>query len=148
MKTIKLGDEVIWKKKITLDDMKQFANLTEDDNPVHFDGEAARESGYPAPLVHGMFVNSLVSTVMGTKLPGNGTVLMDQQVKYCGPVFAEDEVTVSLRFAECEERNQFYIGTFEGICHTQDGREVLRATCRQLMSKKVFVVEQLQRDEN
>ncbi len=141
MKILKPGEKVVWKKKITLEDMRQFANLTEDDNPVHFDEEAAKESGYPAPLVHGMFVNSLVSTVMGTKLPGNGTVLMDQQVKYSGPVFAEDEVTVTLEFAGYEERNQFYIGTFEGVCHTQDGREVLNATCRQLMSKKIFAVE-------
>ncbi len=141
MKILKPGEKVVWKKKITLEDMKQFANLTKDDNPVHFDEDAAKESGYPAPLVHGMFVNSLVSTVMGTKLPGNGTVLMDQQVKYSGPVFAEDEVTVTLEFAGYEERNQFYIGTFEGVCHTQDGREVLNATCRQLMSKKIFAVE-------
>jgi acyl dehydratase len=87
-----------------------------------------------------MIVNALVSTVMGTQLPGNGTVLMDQQVKYCGPVFAEDEVSVTLTFKEYEERNQFYIGTFEGVCHTQDGREVLVATCHQLMSKKIFEV--------
>jgi len=132
---------VVWKKQIALEEIKQFANITEDDNPVHFDEEVARESGYPAPLVHGMLVNSLVSTVMGTQLPGNGTVLMDQQVKYCGPVFAGDEVTVTLTFAEYEERNQFYIGTFEGVCHTQDGREVLNATCRQLMSKKIFTVQ-------
>lgn len=143
MKILKPGEKVVWKKKITLEDMRQFANLTEDDNPVHFDEEAAKESGYPAPLVHGMLVNSLVSTVMGTKLPGNGTVLMDQQVKYSGPVFAEDEVTVTLEFAGYEERNQFYIGTFDGVCHTQDGREVLNATCRQLMSKKIFKVEEV-----
>lgn len=141
MKVLKPGEQVVWKKKITLEDMKQFAQLTQDDNPVHFDVETAKKSGYPAPLVHGMFVNALVSTVMGTRLPGNGTVLMDQQVKYCGPVFAGDEVSVILTFKEYEERNQFYIGTFEGICQTQDEREVLVATCRQLMSKKIFAVE-------
>lgn len=143
MRTMKLGDEVVWTKKITLEDMRQFANLTEDDNPVHFDEEAAKECGYPAPLVHGMFVNSLVSTVMGTRLPGNGTVLMEQVVKYSGPVFENDEVTVRLTFTDCEERNHFYIGTFRGICKTQDGREVLQATCKQLMTKKIFKVEEV-----
>ena len=142
MKVLKPGEQVTWKKQITLEEMKQFAELTQDDNPVHFDEETAKKSGYPAPLVHGLFVNALVSTVMGTKLPGNGTVLMDQQVKYCGPVFAGDEVYVTLTFAEYEERNQFYIGTFEGVCHVQDGREVLTATCHQLMSKKLFLIEQ------
>ena len=140
MKVLKPGEQVVWKKQITLEEMIQFANITRDDNPVHFDVETAKKSGYPAPLVHGMLVNALVSTVMGTQLPGNGTVLMDQQVKYCGPVFAEDEVSVTLTFKEYEERNQFYIGTFEGVCHTQDGREVLVATCHQLMSKKIFEV--------
>ena len=59
-----------------------------------------------------------------------------------GPVFAGDEVCVTLTFKEYEERNQFYIGTFEGVCHVQDGREVLIATCHQLMSKKLFLIEQ------
>lgn len=141
MKVLRVGDREVWTKKILLEDMICFAKLTEDDNPVHFDAEEARLSGYPAPLVHGMFVNSLVSTVMGTKLPGNGTVLMDQQVKYSGPVFEGDSVTVELAFEEYEETNRYYIGTFRGICRTQDGREVLTAVCRQLMSKKIFKVE-------
>lgn len=81
---LKIGDHVIVKKKITFEDVKNFAVLTGDHNTIHVKSEM--------PIVHGAFLNGLVSGVIGTKLPGFGTLVCKQQIIFPEPCYVGEEV--------------------------------------------------------
>ena len=99
-------------------------------------------------MVHGVLAASLISTVMGMKLPGEGTVFIEEQVRFLKPVFYGDMITAKVTFTSCKERADGYIGTFSGICENQDHETVVWAECRQLMSKELFSVDLHPEKEN
>lgn len=84
--SLKVGDRVSVKRRITLDDVKLFADLTKDYNPIHFDPEKG--------IVHGAFLNGLVSGVIGTVLPGFGTVVVQENLRFPKPCYAGAEVGI------------------------------------------------------
>ena len=86
-KTIcRIGDTASLTKTFTEEDIAAFAKLSLDDNGIHTDPDLSRRGLFRRPVVHGVLVASLISSVMGTKLPGHGTVLQDQKVEYLNPV--------------------------------------------------------------
>ncbi|XP_015433274.1 PREDICTED: hydroxyacyl-thioester dehydratase type 2, mitochondrial [Dufourea novaeangliae] len=89
MKNIKTANEVSVFKTITGDDILNFANLTGDYNPVH--------TGSANNLVHGALLNGLVSGVIGTKLPGPGTILVQQNITYPKPCYAGDKIEIKVQ---------------------------------------------------
>lgn len=91
---MKIGDQASFEKTITEFDIEQFAGLTGDFNPIHISKEAAKESIFGQRIAHGMLVASLVSNVLGTKLPGPDTIYMEQVSKFLKPVFIGDTVKV------------------------------------------------------
>lgn len=80
----------------TAADVAAFAQLSGDDNPIHTDAEAARRAGFDHEVVHGVLVTSLISRLLGTRLPGPGTILLGQQLRYLRPVHPGDAVRVSV----------------------------------------------------
>ena len=76
---------------------------------------------------------------MGTKLPGEGTVFIEEQVRFLKPVFYGDMITARVTFTACKEREDGYIGTFSGVCENQAHETVVWAECRQFMSKELFL---------
>lgn len=85
----KTTSEISIIKTITRDDILNFAELTGDYNPVHVKG--------PNNLVHGALLNGLVSGVLGTKLPGPGTLVVEQNLKYPAPCYAGDTVEIKVQ---------------------------------------------------
>ena len=83
--SLKIGDKVSVRRKITSDDVKLYADLTKDHNPIHLDPEQG--------IVHGAFLNGLVSGIIGTILPGNGTVVVQQNLRFPKPCYVGDEVS-------------------------------------------------------
>lgn len=81
----RLGETVEITKKVTEEDAKQFSILSGDTNPIH-----AGNKG----IVHGAFLNGLVSGVIGTKLPGAGTMVVSQNLRFPNKCFVGDSVTV------------------------------------------------------
>ena len=65
-------------KSFSQDDVKTFADLSMDDNPIHLDKEYAHNSIFKQNLVHGFLVGSLFSAIIGTKMPGNGSIYLNQ----------------------------------------------------------------------
>ncbi len=55
-------------------------------NPIHLDAEAAAKTQFKRPIVHGLLYSSLIATILGTKLPGPGSVYLSQQLKFRAPV--------------------------------------------------------------
>ena len=77
-----------------------FADVTGDHNPIHLDDEAAARTPFGKRIAHGMIGASLISAVIGNKMPGQGTVYIKQSLVFTGPVFIGDEITARVEVAE------------------------------------------------
>jgi acyl dehydratase len=90
--SFKAGDVVRETRVVTQKDLDLFSNLSGDHNPIH------KSSSSDQPLVHGAFLNSFISGIIGTKLPGPGTILIAQNFNFPSKCFTETpiEITVEL----------------------------------------------------
>ncbi len=93
--TIKVGDQASVVRTITQDDVRRFAELTGDSNPLHVDRTFAEASPYKDIVVHGMLGASLLSTLIGTELPGEGAVWVSQAFEFLHPIRLDDTLTVT-----------------------------------------------------
>ncbi len=111
-------------KTIQESDVYTFAELSEDRNSAHTDPEAAAKGIFGKQVAHGMLVGSLISAVLGTKLPGEGTIYMEQDLKFMRPVFFGDTITATVRVSEIinEEKGIYRLDTTET---NQDGQVVV-----------------------
>ena len=89
---IKVGDSASLRRTFGEADVRLFADLVGDHNPVHLDAEFAAGTQFKQRIVHGMLVSSLFSTLLGTQLPGHGAIYMGQDVKFKAPVYLDMEV--------------------------------------------------------
>lgn len=87
--------EFSFKQEITKEIFELFVKLTDDTNPVHFDNKTATSLGFRAPIVHGMLSASFISKLIGTKLPGPGSVWLNQTLNFIAPVYLNDVIEVS-----------------------------------------------------
>ncbi len=138
---LRIGEAAELTKKFTQEDIERFAELTMDDNGIHTSAELSRRGIFRRPVVHGVFAGSLISSVMGTKLPGQGTILQEMNCRYTNPVYPGDTVTARVVLTEVEEQEKYYTATLKGTCVNQDGIIVAEADCRQLMLKRFFEVD-------
>jgi 3-hydroxybutyryl-CoA dehydratase len=92
-----IGEEAILTKLVNDDDIKAFARISGDDNPVHMNDEYARGTMFGGRIAHGMLVAGLISAVLGTMLPGPGAIYLSQQLRFLAPVMPGDEVTARAR---------------------------------------------------
>lgn len=79
-------------KIVTDEDIKMFAEVSTDHNPVHMDDDYARDTIFEGRIAHGMLTAGLISAVIGEQLPGHGTVYMGQTLKFLAPVRPGDMV--------------------------------------------------------
>lgn len=136
----RIGDTASLTKTFTEEDIRVFTELTLDDNGMHTDPALARRGIFRRPVVHGVLVGSMISSVMGTKLPGHGTILQDQQIEYLAPVYPGDTVTATVTLVSVEESERYYMATLEGTCCNQDDVLCVKAVCRQMMLKRFFEI--------
>ncbi|MGP8001699.1 MAG: MaoC family dehydratase [Streptosporangiaceae bacterium] len=90
---IQIGDEASFAKTITEADVMLFAGLSGDFNPIHIDAEYAKESMFKERIAHGMLASSLISAVLGTRLPGPNSIYLGQELKFTAPVKIGDTIT-------------------------------------------------------
>ena len=86
------GMTAVFGKTITDADILMFAGVSGDTNPVHLNEEFAAGTAFQGRIAHGMLTASLISTVLGTKLPGPGCVYLSQNLKFLAPVRVGDTV--------------------------------------------------------
>ncbi|MCP5366992.1 MAG: MaoC family dehydratase [Hyphomicrobiales bacterium] len=86
------GMTKVYGKTITDADIVMFSGISGDINPVHLNHEFAAETMFEGRIAHGMLTASLISTVIGTKLPGPGCIYVSQTLKFRAPVKAGDTV--------------------------------------------------------
>jgi 3-oxoacyl-[acyl-carrier protein] reductase len=92
--TIKIGDSAEIKHVVTRADIEKFIDLTGDDNKLHYDAEYAEKTSFKKPVAHGMLGASFISTIIGTKLPGDGALWFTQTLEFILPVRIGDELTI------------------------------------------------------
>ncbi|QHI72814.1 MaoC family dehydratase [Aminipila terrae] len=90
---IKIGEKDSISKVITEEDVVLFSRLSGDVNLIHLDEEFARKSPFKRRIAPGLLTSSLISAVLGTKLPGVNTLYLSQTLKFLAPVFIGDEIT-------------------------------------------------------
>lgn len=122
---IQLGDSASLKRTLTLKDIELFAIMSGDVNPSHVDVEFAKEDMFHKIVAHGMWGVSLISTVLGTELPGPGTVYLEQSTKFLHPVTVGDTITVTVTVKE--KKDQHAIVILDCKCINQDGQIVIEA---------------------
>ena len=117
-----IGDAASFRKTISESDVYLFAGITGDLNPVHVDAEFAKTTPFGARVAHGPLTFSLCAGLLGTELPGVGTIAVTNQVTYEAPVYIGDTIAVRVEVAALDaERNR---ATMAVIWKNQDGRQV------------------------
>jgi len=121
---LKVGDTASLSKEITDADIRAFAELSGDFNPLHLDDEFARTTRFGRRIAHGMLGASLISTVLGTKLPGQGAIYLSQTLRFLAPIFPGDAVTAKVTVTKIKEGKP--ILTLETVCENQRGETLIR----------------------
>jgi len=88
---IQVGDEAGLEHLLTQEDVQAFTDLTGDTNPLHIRAQSHR------PVVHGMLTASFISTVIGTILPGNGSLWVRQTLEFLQPAYIGDTLYVAVQ---------------------------------------------------
>lgn len=87
-----VGMEAVVSRTITETDLRNFSGVSGDTNPMHLNEEYARTTPFQGSIVHGFLSASLISAVIGTRLPGPGCIYMSQTLKFLAPVRVGDTV--------------------------------------------------------
>jgi 3-hydroxybutyryl-CoA dehydratase len=125
---IRIGDKASFSKTISEADVYGFAGITGDFNPVHVNAEFAAGSRFKQRIAHGMLSASLISTVLGTDLPGINTIYLSQEVKFTAPVFLGDTLTAEAEVVEKVENKNILI--LKTTVVNQDGKLVVDGQAR------------------
>lgn len=97
---LSVGMTAIYAKTMTDADIVLFAGISGDTNPIHLNEEFSGGTVFEGRIAHGMLTASLISTVIGTKLPGPGCIYLKQSMNFKAPVKAGDTVTARVTIRE------------------------------------------------
>ena len=118
-----VGDTAGLVRTLTYKDIEVFAIMSGDINPAHVDEDFAKSDMFHKVVAHGMWGASLISTVLGTQLPGPGTIYVDQSLHFHRPVGLGDTITVTVKVARKIKETHRVI--FECRATDQHGEEVI-----------------------
>jgi len=121
---------------ISQDDINKFAELTGDDNKLHLDKDYAAKTSFKKPVAHGMLGASFISTIIGTELPGDGSLWFSQSIDFLSPVRVGDLLTVRAEVLKKDDRNNAI--EMSTNIFNQNKEQVIRGTA------KVKVIEQIE----
>lgn len=99
---LRVGQTASLGKTITDADIVMYAAVSLDTNPVHLNAEVAKQSMFGERIAHGMLSAGLISAVLGTKLPGPGTIYLQQSLRFTRPVKIGDTVTATVEVTELQ----------------------------------------------
>jgi 3-oxoacyl-[acyl-carrier protein] reductase len=120
---------------MTPERVASFAHLSGDDNPLHMNAEAARRYGFPARVAHGGILLAEISRIIGTELPGKGSLWMSSEIQFQAPVLVGTAVSIEATVAHVSTAVNVAIVEFRASRET-DGAVVLAG------SAKVMILEE------
>ncbi len=123
------GEYAAITRRVTEDDVEAFARVSGDDNPLHLDERFAATSRFKKRIAHGLLGVSYISAVLGSRLPGPGTIYLSQSVSFRAPVFLNDVLTASVTVLSYRPEKE--ILTLRTECTNQHGTTVIegQAVC-------------------
>jgi 3-hydroxybutyryl-CoA dehydratase len=107
-------------------DVRDFARISLDANPIHLDDAAAAKTVFGRRVAHGILVSGLISAVIGNHLPGQGTIYLGQDTSFIAPVFIGDTITATVEVTELRPDKK--IAHLSTNCFNQDGKQVIKGT--------------------
>ncbi len=120
---LKVGDTAEFSKTISESDIYLYAGITGDFNPAHINETYASGTFFKTRIAHGMLLAGFLCTVVGTQLPGPGTIYIRQEVDFLAPARMGDTITARVEVAEImAEKNRVRLRT---ACVNQEGTVVL-----------------------
>jgi acyl dehydratase len=123
MEEVAVGDVAEASYVVTAETIREFVTASGDDNPIHSDEGFAARTRFGRVIAPGMLTGSFVSSVIGTRLPGPGTIYLSQSLRFLRPVHIGDRVTARVEVIErLPERNRLRLRT---SCANQHGELLL-----------------------
>ena len=120
---LNVGDRAEFTKTVSESDVYLYAGVTGDFNPAHINEPHAEKTFFKTRIAHGMLPAGFISAILGTRLPGPGTIYMGQTLKFRAPVLIGDTITASAEVMEIiADKNRVRLKT---TCQNQDGVVVL-----------------------
>lgn len=123
---IQTGDTASIVRLVGQDDIDLFAAVSGDENPAHLDAAFAKTGLFGHVVAHGMWTAALVSAVLGTRLPGPGTIYLGQELHFLKPVAPGDTITATVTVKE--KQSQKRIVLLDTVCTNRAGDVVLKGT--------------------
>lgn len=120
---LQIGDSASLTKTFTDEDVRTFAAISGDKNPVHLDDDYAAQTQFKKRIAHGMLSAGLISAVLGTQLPGEGSIYLSQSINFRAPVYLDDTITAMVTVIKLREGKP--IVTLATVCKNQDDVVVL-----------------------
>lgn len=117
-KDISLGQTAEYEKQVTDEDVRKFADISGDYNPIHLDDDFAKDSMFGARIAHGILTASHISAVIGYIFPGPGWIYLGQSLQFRAPVKIGDTVHTAVEVTDTlAEKNIVELST---ICKVGD----------------------------
>jgi phosphate acetyltransferase/phosphate butyryltransferase len=120
---IAVGDRASIQRTLTAADIQLFAAMSGDINPQQIDAEFAASTRFHGVIAHGMWGAALISAVLGTRLPGPGTVYVGQTLAFRAPVRVGDTLTISVVVRSRDEAKHWLV--LDCDCTNQEGKTVI-----------------------
>lgn len=106
------GEGCSFERFISAEDVRRFAEVVGDLNPVHLDAEFAEKSFFKKRIVHGAFLAGLISKALGMDFPGEGTIYISQNSVFKRPVYVDTTVTVQVKVTQVlQEKRRLVLDT-------------------------------------
>lgn len=135
MEELEVGQQASFSKTISETDVYMYAGITGDVNPAHIDETYAKETRFRTRIAHGMLSAGLISAVLGTQLPGPGSIYVSQMLEFKAPVYIGDTITAKVTVKELKkEKNRVLLKT---SCYNQNGDLVTDGAALMMPRRKV-----------
>ncbi|KAI0210529.1 (R)-specific enoyl-CoA hydratase [Lamellibrachia satsuma] len=132
-----VGDKARVSRVFTETDVHAFADVTWDTNPLHFDKKFARSTRFRKPVVHGVLSLGLLAGVLGSQLPGPGSVVLSYTIEHPSPLFTGEEVVAEVELSELDRR----LATFQLTCTVLESNKVVtKGWCKLLVPKTALSI--------
>jgi acyl dehydratase len=134
---IKFGDFVEIKKVFSQEEVNSYNTICGDSNPIHNDYNYASRTFFKKPIVPGLLVTSLFGGLLGSKIPGEGTIFLGQEVKFIKPIYIGEEVSAKIKIINVREDKPIF--TFSTTCFNENGEIAIEGEATVYYKGKYFV---------
>ena len=120
---MKIGDKASLSRRVTEADIEECAKLMQDRNPMHTDEVFAKGHKFGKRIAHGVISLGLISAVLGNKLPGPGTIILNMNLKFMAPIFIDDTITAEVEVVGIKDEKG--VITLKAECRNQNKTDLI-----------------------